>query len=325
MKVSGYVEAFAYTWVIAALNITYSAGIALGVHPAAFLLEAFFIGAIALLIVAGPGPRPFRIVTIPQTWLYGVMVLLTEVLYYLMIVYVPPADASIFVRLNVPFSIAIGAYVLGRAVAPARKLGAAMVLGGLALAAAYLPGAQSLAFLVVTVATSAVMTTRNLAAELHPWNRAARTVVDKMRVTGLVVLVTAFVGLAGLLGLAQLQGVGLLPESRAVPTLALLAHGPTIVLACIMGGIIITTMQYLMFSSVVKITSENFFAVMVLTPLATLILQEAAAWIGLPGAVPNGWNVLPFIVLIALANILVVLPDRPGVVAPTTQNAPARS
>jgi len=72
-----------------------------------------------------------------------------------------------------------------------------------------------------------------------------------------------------------------------------------------MGCVIITAMQYLMFSSVVKITSENFFAVASLSPLTTLILQEGAARLGLAGAGAAGWGILPFMLLILFGNLLI--------------------
>ena len=40
---------------------------------------------------------------------------------------------------------------------------------------------------------------RGFVTEFHPWNRSARTVMEKMRVTGLVVLVT---GVASLVAVA---------------------------------------------------------------------------------------------------------------------------
>ena len=96
----------------------------------------------------------------------------------------------------------------------------------------------------------------------------------------------------------------------ALPTLAQLIHGPTLLLAALLGCIIITTMQYLMFSSVVKITSENFLAMMVFTPFATLILQEIMGGLGLPGVKPGGWYILPFLCLLLVANLFIVWPVR---------------
>src|SRR5438093_592628 len=183
MAASGWWEAFAFVWVIGFLNLTYAAGIALGVHPTAFLLEAFLFGGLSLILIAKPGANAHRIIFAPQTWGYGGATILGEIFYYLMIAFVPPADASVFMRVTILLTILMG-------------------------------------WLVV-------------------------------------------------------------------------------------GCIVITVMQYLMFSSVVKITSENFFAVASLSPLATLILQEADARLGLVGAGAAGWGILPFILLILVGNLLI--------------------
>ena len=54
--------------------------------------------------------------------------------------------------------------------------------------------------------------------------------------------------------------------------------GPTVALSLVMGCLMITVMQYLMFSSVVKITSENFFAVMALAPAAAMPPGSPPPW-----------------------------------------------
>jgi uncharacterized membrane protein len=313
MIATGWWEALAYVWVIALLNLTYAAATALGVHPVAFLLEAFLLGGIALVVIAKPGENAVRIVLAPQTWGYGVATIASEILYFMMIAYVPPADASIFMRLNILLTILLTWLLLGRAITGLRLLGMAIVLIGLVVTAAFYPMARSAPFLGATLAASAFMSIRNLSAEFHPWNRSARTVVDKMRVTGLVVLATSCVGLVATALIAWLVAQGVLPATPLLPPLAQFVALPTLLLSLMMGCILITVMQYLMFSSVVKITSENFFAVMALSPLATLVLQEAAARAGVIGALPAGWSILPFMVLILIGNLLIVWPGRPAI------------
>src|SRR5436853_507031 len=123
MAASGWWEAFAFVWVIGCLNLTYAAGIALGVHPAAFLLEAFLFGGISLVLIAKPGANAHRIVLAPQTWAYGAATILGEIFYYLMIVFVPPADASLFMRINILLTILIGWRIVGRRLSGIRVLG----------------------------------------------------------------------------------------------------------------------------------------------------------------------------------------------------------
>ena len=110
--------------------------------------------------------------------------------------------------------------------------------------------------------------------------------------------------------LSQLVAFSVLPQTAALPTLDQMLHGPTVLLALILGCAIITAMQYLMFSAVVKITSENFFAMMVFTPFATLVLQEIMGGLGLPGVKPGGWYILPFLCLLLIGNLLIVWPVR---------------
>jgi drug/metabolite transporter (DMT)-like permease len=317
MKASGWVEAMIYVWVIAALNLTYAAAIALGVHPVAFLLEAFLAAAVCLLAVAGPGQNAHRILFTPQTWAYGVCTILCEIFYYFMMAYVQPADASIFVRLNVPVAIALGWLFLGRRVGGLRIVGALFIVLAIAVTGWWFPATHVAGFIGAALATAVTMAGRNFFAEFHPWNRAAKTVIEKMRVTGLVVMATSLAGLAAVAGLSLLADQGVLPAVSAIPTLAQMTHAPTVLLALLLGCAIITAMQYLMFSAVVKITSENFFAMMVFTPFATLALQELMGGLGLPGLQPGGWYILPFLFLLLIGNILIVWPARARPPSPT--------
>jgi drug/metabolite transporter (DMT)-like permease len=304
MTSTGWWEAFAYLWVIAILNLIYAAAVSLGIHPTAFLLEAFFVGAISLLVIAGPGTNALRIMLAPQTWAYGAATILGEIFYYMMLMYVPPADASVFMRLNILLTILLG-WLLGRRISELRAVGMAVVLVGFLVTVWFYPAAQSAPFVAVTVACAAFMSSRNLLAEFHPWNRRARTVMEKMRVTGLVVLATSIVGLVAVAALSLLVDQGILPATRVLPPVDQFVAMPTIVLSVVTGCAMITAMQYLMFSAVVKITSENFFAVMALAPLSTLILQEAAARLGIVGVAPAAWGILPFMLLIVLGNIMI--------------------
>lgn len=310
MRTSGWAEAMIYVWVIAALNLTYAVGIALGVHPTAFLLEAFLASSFCLLGIAGLGENPWRVLAIPQTWAYGACTILCEIFYYLMMAYVQPADASIFVRLNIPVAIALGWFFLGRRMSGLRLAGAIFIIFAVAVTAWWFPATHAAGFAAATIATALTMAGRNFFAEFHPWNRAAKTVIQKMRVVGLVVLVTSLTGLAVTGALSALVAQGLLPAMAALPSLEQMTHGPTVLLALMLGCGIITAMQYLMFSAVVKITSENFFAMMVFTPFATLALQEVVGRLGVPGIKPGGWYILPFLCLLLVGNLLIIWPAR---------------
>src|SRR6266568_3955042 len=243
MAASGWWEAFAFVWVIGFLNLTYAAGIALGVHPTAFLLEAFLFGGISLLLIAKPGGNAHRIIFAPQTWAYGATTILGEIFYYLMIVFVPPADASVFMRVTILLTIFLGWLVVGRRITGLRGLGMVIVLIGLLVTGYFFPATQDPSFIAVTLASAGFMSVRNLLAEFHPWNRRARTVIEKMRVTGLVVLATSIGGLVAISLLSMLIEYGALPPLSAVPPAHQFLALPTLALALTMGCVIITTMQ----------------------------------------------------------------------------------
>ena len=134
---------------------------------------------------------------------------------------------------------------------------------------------------VAAVGCSLAFNLRTFSAEFHPWNRRARTVTEKLRITGLVVLVTSLVRLALTATAAALIATGTLPPTPLVPTADQMLHVPTILLGALVGSVILTAMWVLGFSCVVKITTENFAAADAFSPLAALIVQLAAGALGL--------------------------------------------
>ena len=88
---------------------------------------------------------------------------------------------------------------------------------------------------MMAIAAACASNLRGFAAEFHPWNRRARTVIEKMRVTGLVVLATSIVGLAATVPLSMLMQYGLLPPLQALPPAHQFIALPTIALSLTMG------------------------------------------------------------------------------------------
>src|SRR5262249_7754690 len=129
MAATGWWGAFAFVRVIGGIHLTYPAGLLLGLHPTAFLLEAFLFGGISLLLIAKPGENAHKIIFAPQTWAYGAATIAGEIFYYVMIVFVPPADASVFMRVTILLTIVLGWLVVGRRITPLRGLGIALGLG----------------------------------------------------------------------------------------------------------------------------------------------------------------------------------------------------
>jgi len=125
------------------------------------------------------------------------------------------------------------------------------------------------------------MVVRGFAAEFHPWNRAARTLREKLRVTGLIILVTSMLSLALAAIAATAVAAEMLPSTRLVPTAAQMLHVPTLLLGGLAGGTVFTLMMYLNFASVVKISTENLTAMMAFSPATAWLFQEIGDAFGL--------------------------------------------
>lgn len=303
---SGQIEAALFVLTIALLNLSYAGAHALGAHPVAFLVYAMLIASGTLLALTGPGPEALRIMLSPLSWIIGFGIIGMETMYYLMLWYVTPAEASVLTRLGIPLAMAMGVVIHGRRPRRRAVWGATVVLVGIAALCVVLDPANALHGLALASGCAVVMNARTFATEFHPWNRRAETVHDKMRVTGLVLLVTSCAGTALVLMLMAIAATGVLGPSPWLPAIADFLHVPTLLVALLVGVVVLTAMQYLSFSSVVKIGTENFIATTAFTPVATLIAQQIVSAAGILRPIPMEWQNLPAIAAVVV-GVLIIL------------------
>ena len=217
----------------------------------------------------------------PKSFVLGFSIILIEIFYYLVIANVSPAHGTLVVRIGLPIAMIAGALLLGRRPPPLAIVGAAVIVVTLAYVIAITDGQARWMLAFWGTLTGTFMVVRGLASEFHPWNRAARTVREKMRITGLVVLMASVLSLA-LTALASVAiAAGLLPATALVPTVSQLLHVPTILLGTLCGGAMLTAMAYLGFSSVVKINTENLTAMLAFAPVTAWIFQVIGVSAGL--------------------------------------------
>ena len=187
--VSGWVEAGLFVLAIALLTIAYVVGNRVGAHPIALVLYAMTVSAVALLAVTGVGRDALSIVLAPQTWLVGIGTIGLELFYFLLLVHVSPALGSLLLRIAIPLSLAAGWTLFARRPGRLSLLGAGVVLLGIVLPMLMIDDDNRLPAAAAGFACAVASTLRSFATEFHPWNRNAQTVMEKLRVTGLVVLV----------------------------------------------------------------------------------------------------------------------------------------
>jgi hypothetical protein len=278
---TGWLEAIGNVIGIGALGLAYAVGNTLDAHPVAFILYAMVASAAAMLAFTGFGPDVRAIARHPLSWVVGASIILIEVFYFVTLMQVPPAHGNLIVRVGVPIAMIAAWLFFGR-----RPPALAMVAGALVfLAVAYVVTQTTpevrWPMAIAGSLTGAFMVVRSFAAEFHPWNRAARTVREKLRLTGIVVLITSSLGIALTALAAAAIASGVFPPIRFVPDARQMFHVPTIALGSLAGGAILTLMAYLGFSAVVKIGTENHTAAMALAPVTSWMFQEIGVVAGL--------------------------------------------
>jgi hypothetical protein len=310
IPISGWIEAGLYVFAIAFLSIAYVIGHRIGAHPIAFILYAMIVSALALLAFTGPGPDALRVILAPQSWLAGIGTVGMEVFYFLVLANVAPAHGSLLVRFSIPVALVIGWIMFARRPRALALVGGLVVIAGIAPLIMTIDAEHRAATAWAAFASAFAFNLRGFAAEFHPWNRRAKSVMEKLRITGLVVLVTSITGLLLTGAGSYAVNSGLMAPLAIIPTAEQMLHVPTILLGTLVGGAILTSMAYLNFSSVVKITTENFAASSAFTPLATLLVQMGASAVGLIPTYAMDPELLPAMAVVIGGVFLILFAAR---------------
>ncbi len=277
----GWIEAGLFVIAVSALNVLYAYAVAQGVSVIVFVLYALIGTSVVMLATSGAGKDAAAIIRAPQSWVFGGASVALEAIYFLLVGLMSPAEASLTARLSVPASLLIGWWLFSARITLRQVVGGLIVIAAVVPVLAWVPSDRRGVAIVLGVLCALTVAVKTFASEFHPWNRAAESIGEKIRVTGLVVLATTLLSLA-VTGLAMMgAAAGLGSMDKVAPSPTAFVHAPTILLALLFGTAILTAMTYLQFSSVVKIGTSNFLATSALTPLSAYGLQTLAARAGL--------------------------------------------
>ncbi|MGH1418789.1 MAG: EamA family transporter [Hyphomicrobiaceae bacterium] len=303
---NGWVEAALFVVSISLLNIVYTSASQNDVHVLVFVAQAMFVASIAMLAYTGLGDDWRKVVMHPTSWLFGISAVALETTYFMLLSYLAPAEATLTVRLTVPISVFIGWLFFSRRIDWLMLLGLAIIIAAvLPIFDGLEPGA-TLPALFFGILCSTVVSIKTFCSEFHPWNRRAKTITEKMRVTGLVVLTTTIA-----LTTFMFVGVGLIAnnvisQTSMLPTVPQLTHHHAIYLSIFFGAPLLVAMNYLTFSSVVKIRTENFLAMSAFTPLIAWICQVLAEKAGFISTPLMGWRLLP-LTAVGIIGVFIVI------------------
>ena len=306
----GWFESMGSVVAIGALSLLYAIGHRQGAHPIAFILYAMLASSLGMVTLAGLGPNAAAIARHPLSWVVGGSIILIEVFYYVTLMYVPPAQGSLIVRIGVPIAMIAGWLFFRRKPPALACAGAVVIVAAIAFVILLTPPAARWPMSIAGVLAATLLVVRGFASEFHPWNRAAKTVREKLSLTGIVVLITSVIGLAGVAVLAAAISAGVLPPLSFVPNASAMLDVPTILLGSLAGGAVLTVMAYLSFSSVVKIGTQNITGMLAFTPLSSWAFQELGVALGLIDVARPEPSLLAAMTVIVVAVLLIFWSGR---------------
>jgi diguanylate cyclase (GGDEF)-like protein len=274
---NGWIQAFFTVLVLWGLNnvmIAYAAN-TLKAHTLVYACSAFTSSALVLLLIGGRGPLARETMRSLDTWMYGIILLVSYILSMNLFALVSATEGSLLQRFSLVFSLVASWFFLARKPNKGQLTGALLILLGIALVMGDISGTDHTLIYVLMVLSGVFQAARVFVAEFHrPHAKAA--VMDnspraKCRVVGFVMFVISTLFLTLMFGLALLHNTA--PEPIAVlaafPTLADFTHAPSILAGLAAGVILIAPLRLLEFSSSHLIKAENFLAVTSLSSLAT--------------------------------------------------------
>ncbi len=303
---NGWLEAALFVLAISTLTVVYAVAQQAGAHTVVFILYAMGFAAAGMLAIAGLGERPTAVALAANSLIFGLSTVLLETFYFLLLGIMSPAETSLSLRLSVPVSLVIGWLFFEREMSGRLWIGSAIITAAVVPILFWVDAKQLLPAVVLVVMCSLAVSIKTFASEFHPANRAARGVIGKLRVTGLVVLSTTLVGALVVVPLVVLKEVGVLAQVAALPSFAEFGRPATILTAIVLGAPVFIAMTYLTFSSVVKIGTESFLATSAFTPFCVLAIESVAVAAGLLSAQAFDLGLLPYIGLGILGVLIVV-------------------
>ena len=279
-----------YGWWLAVLHIFLFLGLGYNcqrfvavntaVDPLVFGAASFIGAAFVLLTFSGPGELTRGTITSPHTWVFGLFLILTDVLNTFIFQHITSTEATFLHRITLVIGFLIGWFFLNRRLGYDRIISAAVIIIGVSLII-FNVDPEKRALIYSSIAIFAVLSAiRIYIAELHPDNLRETTFLSKCRMAGVVTAVTSLLLLVTALLIAHIQSYSAAPI-EFLPEYRDFGNRWGIYGAIILGMIFAAPIRYLEFTSVRLIKAENLFAMASFLPIAVLTWETLFATFGL--------------------------------------------
>ncbi|MCP4355427.1 MAG: diguanylate cyclase [Proteobacteria bacterium] len=249
----------------------------LNVNPVVFSCCAFSSSAFMLILVGGSGPLVKETIRSVDTWVYGLVLMLSYITGMILYSYVTSTELTMIQKVSVALSLFCSWLFIGRKPDFYQLLGTVVATIGVCIVAYDVNSGDKGFVFFVALLHGIGQAARIFVAELHrPHAKASTLTADpraKARVIGFVMLVVSVLFLTGSFLIALIQDIDGQVISKGLPTFADFMHPQTVISGFLIGMCLIAPLRILEFSSSQRIKAENFITILTFATVATLFWE----------------------------------------------------
>lgn len=239
------------------------------INAVLFICITFIAASFVLVTYGNEGGLGKNTFKSPSTWSYGIVLIISYIIGMSFYELVTATEGALMRRISVVLSLLLAFIAFGRSIENQVKVGAFVVMLGVAMIIYNLDESIRLSATLHVLAIALLQTLQVFISEKHPQSNQAETVKQECLVIGLVLFAVSNMFLILLGVFYYLSEAGFVVQVDILQNLKL-----ALVMGCVYGAVIIAPSKYMEFSSTKQIRGENFLALAALTPAITFFFEE---------------------------------------------------
>lgn len=278
-------------------------------QPIAYACVVMLGASLGLLLAAQHGPLGKETLRRPETWVYGLLQVLQQTFAVITVMYVSATDTAVLLSISTVMVFLLSLAFWGQQSSKIEWLGFVCMLVGLfwMLELTGVSGQTKFLLIVTLLLRGLVQAVQKMIAERHKTNNAAHTVKHNLRVTAVVMGVTAICLVVIFMGLGFLNTFYGVEQTYGLPRMADFFNWPVFLVATLAGFVVMSISKYCEFFAVKTIGARYLLAVTTLQPIFTMTYESSLSYLGIMTVRAFGWQDYLAISLVMLGSILIAL------------------
>lgn len=253
-------------------NLASRVGVAnFGAHPIAYTCVIILGTALGLFLVAKPGPLGWDTLRRSETWIYGLLNTAVFAFGVAVMLYLTATETSAVLRISAVMAFVLSVLFLGHRTTLAEVLSLLFMAAGVVIVLT-LSGVRGVAMLelcALVILSGIAQGAQMLVVERHKTNRVATSTAQNLRVTAVVMGVTATLMTGLFLGLGWVKDLVQVQVWPMLPTVHDFFNWQAFVVGLFIGVIIRAPSKYCEFYAAKTISAKYLLAVIALQPIFT--------------------------------------------------------